>query len=203
MRRWLLAAALLGLALPAADAARATLRATRPGDTALELRAQSTAEHWIIDVLEGGVPGQRIEVQTDLPDVRPALADANGDGAPDLWVPVIGGNANTAWDLWIMEPARARFRRAGEISGLSFSRDAAGRLVSLGRDGCCAISYTFHDIAPDGRLRELFGVERRLDDLGRGSCEPSEIAIAPRADAVTALCRLRPGAMPGTALRLQ
>ena len=116
MRRWLLAAALLGLALPAADAARATLRATRPGDTALELRAQSTAEHWIIDVLEGGVPGQRIEVQTDLPDVRPALADANGDGAPDLWVPVIGGNANTAWDLWIMEPARARFRRAGEIS---------------------------------------------------------------------------------------
>jgi len=204
MRRALFAAvAAFALALPAAEAARATLRAARPGGaTPLELRANSTAEHWVIDVLEGGVPSQRIEVQTDLPDVAPDLGDANGDGAADLWIPVIGGNANTAWDLWIMDPAHARFRRAGEISGLSFSRDSRGRLVSLGRDGCCAVSYTFHDITPDGRLRELFGVERRLDDLGRGSCEPSEIAITPPADAVTALCRLRPGAMPGTTLRV-
>lgn len=203
MRRALLAAAaLLALVLPAAEAARATLRAARPGATPLELRATSTAEHWVIDVLEGGVPSQRIEVQTDLPDIPPRLADATGNGAADLWIPVIGGNANTAWDLWIMDPAHARFRRAGEISGLSFSRDARGRLVSLGRDGCCAISYTFHDIGPEGQLRELFGVERRLDDLGRGSCEPSAIAITPPADAVTGLCRLRPGAMPGTVLRV-
>lgn len=200
MRRALLAALVL-LALPA-EAARTTLRAARPGNTPLELRATSTAEHWVIEVLEGGVASQRIAVQTDLPERPPRLADANGDGAPDLWVPVIGGNADTAWDLWIMDPARAQFRRAGEISGLSFSRDSAGRLVSLGRDGCCTVSYTFHDIGPDGRLRELFGVERRIDNLGRGTCEPNEITATPRADAVTALCRLRPGAMPGTRLPL-
>jgi hypothetical protein len=199
MRRALLAL-LLALALPA-EAARATLRAARPGATPLELRAVSGNEHWTIEVMEGGVASQRIEVQSDLPDVLPRLADTDGDGAADLWVPVIGGNANTAWDVWLMEPQRARFRRAGEISGVGFSR-AGGWLVSLGRNGCCAVSYIFHDVTPEGRLREAFAVDRQIDDLGRGTCEPTEIAITPRADAVTSLCRLRPGQLPGTALRL-
>lgn len=202
MRRWLLAVALLALALPVAQAARATLRATRPGAPALTLQAVSNAEYWIITVLDGGVESQRIEVQSDLPQTAPRLADTNGDGALDLWVPVIGGNANTAWDVWLMQPAEGRFRRAGEVSGIAFSRDAAGRLVTLGRNGCCAVEYTFHDLTAEGALREAFAIERRVDDLGRGSCEPSAIAIEPPARAVTETCRLRPGSMPGTVLRV-
>ncbi|MBR0649313.1 hypothetical protein GXW78_06545 [Roseomonas terrae] len=199
MRRALLTL-LLTFAIPA-EAARTTLRANRPGATPLELRATSNDEYWVIDVLEGGVSSQRIEVQSDLPNTLPRLIDTNGDGAADLWVPVIGGNANTAWDIWLMEPGGARFRRAGEVSGVGFSR-AGGRLVSLGRNGCCAVSYTFHDFTPEGRLREAFAVERQIDDLGRGTCEPSEIAITAPADAVTSLCRLRPGQLPGTVFRL-
>ena len=203
MRRALLAAAaLLAVALPAAEAARTTLRATRPGAPPLTMQASSTQDHWVIRVLEGGVDSQRIEVQSDLPDVLPRLADTNGDGAADLWVPVIGGNANTAWDVWIMQPAEARFRRAGEISGLGFSRDAAGRLVSVGRNGCCSMSYTFHDFDGEGRLREAFAVERQLDSLGRGSCEATAIATEPQAAAVRATCALRPGELPGTPLRV-
>lgn len=194
--------AFIALALPAAEAARTTLRATRPGAEPLVLRATSLQEHWTIAVLEGGVESQRIEVQTDLPDVLPRLADTNGDGAADLWVPVIGGNANTAWDVWLMEPARARFRRAGEVSGIGFSRDAAGRLVALGRNGCCSVVYTFHDFTAEGAMREAFAIERRIDNLGRGTCEPAAIAINPPAAAVAATCRLAPGHMPGTVLRL-
>lgn len=202
MRRAVIAAALLAVALPAAEAARTTLRATRPGAPPLTLQASSTQDHWVIRVLEGGVDSQRIEVQSDLPDVLPRLADTNGDGAADLWVPVIGGNANTAWDVWIMQPAEARFRRAGEISGLGFSRDGAGRLVSVGRNGCCSMSYTFHDFDGEGRLREAFAVERQLDSLGRGSCEATAIATEPQASAVRATCALRPGELPGTPLRV-
>ncbi|MEO3474525.1 hypothetical protein AAFN86_21845 [Roseomonas sp. CAU 1739] len=203
MKPWLLAAAaLLTLALTAAEAARTTLRATRPGAEALTLRATSSEEYWTISVLEGGVESQRIEVQSDLPDVLPRVIDTNGDGALDLWVPVIGGNANTAWDVWLMQPERARFRRAGEVSGLGFSRDSAGRLVALGRNGCCSVVYTFHDTTAEGALREAFAIERRLDDLGRGSCEPQAIAIEPPAAAVRATCALSPGRLPGTLLRV-
>lgn len=202
MKRALLATALVAVALTAAEAARTTLRAARPGATPLVLQATSSQEYWTIAVLEGGVESQRIEVQSDLPEVLPRLADTNGDGAADLWVPVIGGNANTAWDVWLMQPDRARFRRAGEVSGLGFSRDAAGHMVALGRNGCCSVSYTFHDFTAEGVLREAFAIERRLDDLGRGSCEPSAIAIDPPAAAVRATCALPPGRLPGTPLRV-
>ena len=44
--------------------------------------------------------------------------------------------------------------------------------------------------------------QRQLDALGRGICEPSAIAVEPPATAVTATCRLAPGRMPGTLLRV-
>ena len=202
MKPWLAAAALLALALTAAEAARTTLRATRPGAEPLTLRATSSEEYWTIAVLDGGVESQRIEVQTDLPEILPQVMDTNGDGAQDLWVPVIGGNANTAWDVWLMQPERARFRRAGEVSGIGFSRDSAGRLVALGRNGCCSVVYTFHDFTADGAMREAFAIERQLDALGRGSCEPQPIAIAPPPAVVRATCGLPPGRLPGTVLRV-
>lgn len=202
MRPWLFAAALLALALGTAEAARTTLRATRPGADPLTLRASSSEEYWTIAVLEGGVESQRIEVQSDLPNVLPRVIDTNGDGALDLWVPVIGGNADTAWDVWLMQPERARFRRAGEVSGIGFSRDSAGRLVALGRNGCCSVVYTFHDVTADGAFREVFAIERQLDALGRGSCEPQPIAMAPPPDVLRATCGVPPGRLPGTVLRL-
>jgi hypothetical protein len=199
MRRLPLAAALLAIALPAA-AEQATLRASRPNMTPLTLRAASSAEHWVIRVQEGGIDSQRIEVQTDLPRTRPRLADANGDGAPDLWVPVIGGNANTAWDLWIMRPAEARFVRAGELSGLAFARDRQGRLIALGRNGCCASSLLYHRFGPQGALQEAFSVERQEGFSRALSCEGVAIAEDPPAAAVRQACGLAPGGLPGTRL---
>jgi hypothetical protein len=190
---------LLVLAASPALAERATLRAARLGAPPLVLQAQVTAEHWVISVQEGGIETQRIEVQTDLPGIRPRLADADGDGAADLFVPVIGGNANSAWDVWIQQPGQARFRRGGEVNGLAFARDGR-RLLSLARDGCCGQSIIFHDIGPDGALREAFAVDRRMDSLGRGPCEGVPIAIAPPPATVRAACALSPGRLPGVRL---
>ncbi|WP_244407184.1 hypothetical protein [Roseomonas fluvialis] len=198
--RVLLAAALLALAAPIADAARATLRAARPGGTPLVLEARSTDAEWIIRVTEAGAETQVITVETDLPERRPFLADADGDRAADLWVPVIGGNASTAWDLWVMQPDQARFRRAGEISGVGFSRDQAGRLVALGREGCCTVSMLFHRIGADGVLSEVFSVNRRLDDYGPQRCTGNAIAEPAPPAVVRAACALEAGRMPGVRL---
>lgn len=200
MRRVLLAAALLALAAPIADAARATLRAARPGAPPLVLDARSTDEQWLVSVREGGLETQVIAVETDLPGTRPWLGDADGDRAADLWIAVIGGNANTAWDLWVMQPAQGRFRRAGEISGLGFSRDRAGRLVALSREGCCTVSMVFHRIGPDGALREAFSVNRRLDEYGPQRCTGSAITEPAPASVVRATCALEAGRMPGQRL---
>jgi hypothetical protein len=200
MRRVLVAAGLLALAAPALDAARATLRAARPNAAPLVLEARSDDTHWTIRVLDGGVQTQVIRVETDLPERRPWLGDADGDRAADLWVPLIGDNASTAWDLWVMRPEEARLRRAGEINGIGFSRDQAGRLVALGRDGCCTVSMVFHRIGADGALTELFSVNRRLDDHGPQRCTGSAIAEAAPPAVVRAACALQAGRMPGVRL---
>ncbi len=190
MRALLAGAALVALLVQAADAARATLRAARPGLAPLVLEAASDDTTWTIRVRDGGTETQRIEVQTDLPGTRPALGDVNGDGAADLWVPLIGDNANSAWDLWIMQPGEARFRRAGEINGLAFARDRAGRLVAISREGCCLVSMVFHTIGADGALREAFAVNRRLD-------VPGAISEPVPAGVVREACALQQGQMPG------
>lgn len=197
MRALLAGAALVALLVQAADAARATLRAARPGLAPLVLEAASDDTTWTIRVRDGGTETQRIEVQTDLPGTRPALGDVNGDGAADLWVPLIGDNANSAWDLWIMQPGEARFRRAGEINGLAFARDRAGRLVAISREGCCLVSMVFHTIGADGALREAFAVNRRLDVPGPNRCTGTAISEPVPAGVVREACALQQGQMPG------
>jgi len=198
MRRALVLLALF--AATAAEAERATLRATRPNMTPLTLQATHEAEHWRILVLEGGMESQRIAVQSDMPGTRPRLADADGDGAPDLFVPVIGGNANTAWEVWLMRPAEARFVRAGEVSGLGFARDRGGMLVALGRNGCCGSTLTWHRFAADGAMREAFAVERQEGFSRALSCEGLPMTEEPPAAMVRAACGLAVGQMPGRRL---
>lgn len=198
-------AALAGLLLllaAAPAAAEATLRATRQNAPPLVLRAAFAEGRWTIRVLEAGSEVQRIVVAADLPRSAPRIADADGDRAGDLWVPVIDGGANTAWDLWRQE-ANGRFRRAGEVSGIGFSRDAAGRLVTMGRNGCCGFSFVFHRFDADGALEEAFGVDRHEDDLRRGVCEGVAMAAAAPAAMVRAICGLASGAMPGQRIQLR
>lgn len=165
-------AALLALGLLAAPAAaqEVQLTAPRPGTAQpLQLWASYGEGGWTIRVTdEAGRERQRFIVQSDAGEAMPWIGDADGDGAGDLWIPVMTGNANTAYQLWTQEPRRGQFRAAGEVSGLEFARDPGGWLVAHGRNGCCATTLTFYAIQRGaGTLREAFTIERQLRPDGR------------------------------------
>lgn len=163
--------ALLAVALPGAGALaqEVQLAAPRPGTAQpLQLWASHTGTGWAIRVADAaGRERQTFAVESEVAEPAPHLADADGDGAADLWVPVMAGTANLTYAIWTMQPREARFREAGQVSGMVFGRDPGGWLVAIGRDGCCAVTIVFHAFAPrEGKLREAFAIERTLDARG-------------------------------------
>ncbi|MGG5817940.1 hypothetical protein [Falsiroseomonas sp. HW251] len=193
-------AVLLGSAVPAA-AAEITLRATRPGRPPVVLRAEPADATWRIRVLDAnGRAVQRIEAG-DPDQGRPGLRDADGDGAQDLWVPSMVGNANTEYELWRMDPATGRFVPAGTISGFQFRRDGAW-LVAMARNGCCETTYAFHRFSIAGTLVPAFSIGLRYAEDGKvESCEAAAEADQPDQAARRRWCAVRPdGALPGRGL---
>jgi hypothetical protein len=163
-----LAALLPGGAAPAAEL---TLRATRPGQPPVLLRAAPQGESWQIGVLDAaGRVVQRIEAG-DPEQGRPSLGDADGDGAADLWVPTMRGNANTEYEIRLMNPASGRFHEAATVSGVQFRRDG-GHLVAMARSSCCAMEYGFYRRGADHRLVLAFSIGRTYAASGKTeSCE--------------------------------
>jgi hypothetical protein len=189
-------AAALGLlaALPAgADAAEIVLRAERPRSRPLILHVEAVSGSWQVRVLDtGGVERQRFAVPTDAPDAAPRAVDADADGAADLWLPVSAGGPNTGFALWRMQPARARFVPAGEVSGSAFTLDPSGHLVATGRGGCCAIEHVFHRFGADGALDRAFTLTRRLapDIPAAQRCTMEPGSVTPPATLTEGLCDL-------------
>jgi hypothetical protein len=175
------AAALLASAASPAMAEETALRATRPAGPPVELRAVATGAAWRIRVLDDRRRQvQVIDVESDALSAPPWLGDADGDGAADLWVPVMAGNANTEYEVWRMVPAEGRFSLAGAVSGFGFRRDPAGYLVGIARNGCCALGYEFHRPGADGRLSLAFAIAARFREDGRvDTCEATAEAEKP------------------------
>lgn len=208
-----LAAAFLafGMALlPGAPAAARDVALTiaRPGQPALRLAARLRGDRWTFTLREDRRTVQTFSVQTDAPDARPRLSDADGDGVPDLWVPVITGNANTQYAIWRLVPAQGRFVAAGEVSGIAFRREEGGYLVATGRNGCCAATHEFHRFGPDGRLQLAFTIERRFEPDERRpgqftvECGATADAIQPPPGIEARYCRLGADApLPGQPIR--
>jgi hypothetical protein len=201
------ALALLGLLLlphAAPDAAETTLRASRRGNSPLQLHAEARDGSWHIRVLDaGGVERQRIEVPTDAPESPARLVDVDGDGAADLWLPVITGNANTTFELWRMQPARAQFTRAGELFGSVFTLDPRGYLIASGRNGCCAAEHVFHRLDAGSVLVRAFTIARRFgpEAAAAESCTVAPGGETPSAGLVAQICALgADSAMPGKRL---
>lgn len=202
--------ALAGAAmLPAVPAAAqsVSLTAARPGRAALSVSARLRDGRWAFTVREAGRAIQSFSVETDAPDARPSLADADGDGVRDLWIPVMPGNANTQYAIWRLDPAAGRFAWAGEVSGLDFRREEGGFLVATGRNGCCGAGHEFHRFDAAGRLQLAFTIERRFEpDEARPGRFTVECGASPAGAVPPALaaryCALGPDApIPGRPIR--
>ncbi len=113
------------LAAPAA-AQEVQLTAARPGTAQpVQIWASHADGNWNIRIADAtGRERQRFVVQSEVTETAPWVGDADGDGAGDLFVPVITGNANTSYQLWTMDPRQGQFRSVGEVGGLEFARDA-------------------------------------------------------------------------------
>lgn len=184
------------LAMLLATAAAAEEQVLHSGP--FELRAARAEAHWRIRVLAAGRVVQVIEVESDAMHGAPWLGDADGDGAPDLWVPVMSGNANTEYEIWRQDRKEARFREAGMVSGHAFRRDGP-YLVAIGRNGCCGAAYEAFRATAEGRLGLAFTIEARFRDDGAvEACGAIAEAEAPPAAVVARWCaRGADGPIPG------
>lgn len=189
---------LAGLALLAAPAmaGEARLTAQVPNGPPLMLEGRGAGDRWTFRVTEKGAERQRIEVETEVPDGTPFLADANGDGVADLLVPTFTGNANAVYEVWTHDRGARRFTRAGEMAGVAFGWDRPW-LVSLGRDGCCGVTYGFQAFTASGELAEAFAIEVALGEQGQTTrCVAAPDSRVP-AEVLRRYCALRLGTVPG------
>ena len=160
------------------------------------LRAVSSTKAWTVDVTAGNRRVQRFTVPTEAPEGEPWLADADGDGAPDLWVPTATGNVNTVYQVWLLNPRDGTFANGGEVSGFAFGREGAD-LISASRSSCCSVVYAVGVFAPAGVYDEAFGVEATINEAGRVTdCKPANDRPVP-AGWLRRLCRLGDAELPG------
>jgi hypothetical protein len=128
--------------------------------------ARSAEGRWIVTLAVPGRAPQRVEVETEAPEVAPMMGDADGDGVPDLWLPVMQGNANTAWRILHFSGITLKLRSIGEVGGVAFRRADGRNLVSIERNGCCAVAYGFHQPGVEMQLVEVFRIEATLREDG-------------------------------------
>ena len=187
--------ALIALLLIAAGPPPDRLRARAPGGRRLTLLAARGQQAWTVTVAQ---TGQRITAQAEgdaLPDAPPRLMPLARPGIDDLLLPVLLGNVNLVWDVWLQDARSGRFTPAGQLSGIDVARDRSGAIVTLGRSSCCEWTYSVWRIGPDRQLVATFEIDAPLDQSGRiTECTPNSVtgtplAVRPDPALVARLCR--------------
>jgi len=110
---------------------------------------------------EGGVSLQVIEETASGAFNYPYVEDLTGDGAADLMVPLMTGNVNTAYALWV-QGADGLFTRAGELSGVGISLAPNGFISAAGRSSAVEWETQYFRVT-DGALEEVAAVVNRAD----------------------------------------
>ncbi len=187
--------ALAALLLIAAGATPDRLHARAPDGRTLTLLATRGPRAWTVTVAP---TSQRITAQAEgdsLPDAPPLLMPLAKPGIDDLLLPVLLGNVNLVWDVWLQDARSGRFAAAGQLSGIDVARDRSGAIVTLGRGSCCEWTYSVWRIGPDRQLVAMFEIDAPLNELGRiTECTPKSVpdrplAVPPDPALVARLCR--------------
>jgi hypothetical protein len=110
---------------------------------------------------EGGLSLQVIEETASGAFNYPYVEDLTGDGAADLMVPLMTGNVNTAYALWV-QGADGLFKRAGELSGVGVGLAPNGFIAASGRSSAVEWETQYFRVT-DGALEEVAAVVSRAD----------------------------------------
>jgi hypothetical protein len=117
----------------------------------------------------GGLSLQVIEETALYAFNYPYVEDLTADGLPDLMVPLMTGNVNTSYALWL-QGADGRFVRAGELGGVSIGRTPEGFIAASGRSSAAEWETGYFRVT-NGALEEVAGV------VNRAGPEPGEAPL--------------------------
>ncbi|MFN7164549.1 MAG: hypothetical protein ACK4P2_06985 [Hyphomonas sp.] len=107
----------------------------------------------------------------------PYAEDIDGDGTLDLMVPLLTGNVNTNYAVWL-KGADGMFVRAGELGGLSIGQTPEGLIAASGRSSASAWETQYYRVT-GGALEEVAAVVNRADP------EPGEpVATEPTCEVI-------------------
>jgi hypothetical protein len=110
---------------------------------------------------DGGLSLQVIEETALYAFNYPYVEDLTGDGLPDLMVPLMTGNVNTSYALWV-QGADGQFVRAGELGGVSIGQTPEGLIAASGRSSAAEWETGYFRVT-NGALEELAAVVNRAD----------------------------------------
>jgi hypothetical protein len=187
--------ALAALLLIAAGPPPDRLYARAPGGRTMTLLAARGKQAWTVTVMQ---TDQRITAQAEgdtLPDAPPLLMPLASPEMDDLLLPVLLGNVNLVWDVWLQDARSGRFTPAGQLSGIDVARDRSGAIVTLARSSCCEWTYSVWRTGADRQLVEAFEIDAPLQESGRiRDCTPTSedgkpMASPPDPAMVARLCR--------------
>lgn len=139
-----------------------------------------------VDVLDAsGASLQLIEETATGSYSYPYIEDIDGDGAADIMVPLLTGNVNTNYAVWL-KTADGSFKRAGELSGVSIGQTPEGMIAASGRSNAAEWETGYYRVT-DGALEEIAAVVNRADP------EPGEPALtAPPCEVIRILDGIDP-----------
>lgn len=107
----------------------------------------------------------------------PSLQDLDGDGFPELLIPLETGNVNTNFAIWYSPPGANRFVRLGEVSAVNFGKAADGLIAASSRSSANSWSVEFLQLK-DAALTPIATVdvtaEGDPDHIMGVKCEVSE-----------------------------
>ena len=102
-----------------------------------------------VDVLNDQGAVAQTFTETNVSEfLPPGAEDIDGDGRADILIGLAGGNVNTEHAVWLYSGQDNAYRRAGEVSGVEFSRTSDGYLAVPARSSAASWNVAFYRIGP-------------------------------------------------------
>lgn len=138
-----------------------------------ELAAGMQSGNVSIDVIGSDGQVDQTVLESDVSEYRaPSVQDVDGDGRGDILIPLMTGNVNTDYAVWLYSGAEGRFERVGAVSGVEIKRTDEGYVAVPARSGAASWTVSFFRLDQEG-LHSLVTLQIDGEEVGgaiRSTC---------------------------------